>query len=106
MHTKDLPKTFKNIVKKYPQVWEAHQQLTKACAKAGPLDQKTRHLIKIGICVGAGLETATKRHALMAKENGAINEEIFHVVLLAMTTCGHPKAAAGYKWVQSAIEPE
>lgn len=103
MSAKDLPKTFKQIVKQYPNVWEAHEQLTKACAEAGPLDRKTLELIKIGICVGAGLETATKRHALMAKENGAFNEEIYQSVLMAMTTCGHPKAAAGWKWVHAAI---
>jgi len=103
MSDKNLPKTFKQIVKQYPKVWEAHEQLTTACAEAGPLNRKTVELIKIGICVGAGYETATKRHALMASENGATKDEIYQTVLMAMTTCGHPTAAAGWKWVHSAI---
>lgn len=98
-----LPKTFKEFVKTYPEIWHAHERLAQACAEAGPLDRKSRELVKVGISVGAGLETATKRHALMALENGASEEEIFHVVLMAMTTCGHPAAAAGWQWAREAI---
>ena len=104
MAKKGLPETFKNIVKKYPDVWDAHEQLAAACSEAGPLDRKTRELIKVGICLGAGLETATGRHAIMAKEHGATVDEIYQAVLMAMTTCGHPKTAAGWQWVRSALE--
>ncbi len=104
MAKKALPATFKNIVKKYPEVWKAHEQLTQACSEAGPLDRKTRELIKVGISLGAGLETATQRHAIMAKENGATLDEIYQAVLMAMTTCGHPTTAAGWQWVRSALE--
>lgn len=104
MGKRGLPTTFKNIVKEYPEVWEAHEQLTKACAEAGPLDRKTRELIKVGIAVGAGLETATQRHALMARENGASDAEIYQTILMAMTTCGHPKTVAGWAWARSALE--
>lgn len=104
MSQKGLPTTFKDIVKEYPEVWEAHEQLTQACADAGPLNRKTRELIKVGIAVGAGLETATQRHAIMARENGASDAEIYQTVLMAMTTCGHPKTAAGWAWARSALE--
>ncbi len=104
MAQKALPQTFKSIVKRYPKVWEAHEKLTHACSEAGPLDRKTRELIKVGISVGAGLETATQRHAIMAKEHGATIDEIYQTVLMAMTTCGHPKTAAGWQWVHSALE--
>lgn len=103
MAKKGLPETFKIIVKKYPEVWEAHEQLTRACADAGPLDRKTRELIKVGISLGAGLETATQRHAIMARENGATEDEIYQAVLMAMTTCGHPKTVAGWQWVRTAL---
>ena len=104
MSKKDLPKTFKEITEKYPDVWAAHENLSKACAEAGPLDRKTIELIKVGICVGAGLETPTQRHAIMAMENGATKDEIYQTVLMAMTTVGHPRAAAGWKWVESVLE--
>ena len=104
MTKKELPKTFQKITDEYPEVWEAHNQLAKACAEAGPLQRKTVELIKIGICVGAGLETATQRHAIMAIENGATKDEVYQAVLMAMTTVGHPRAVAGWKWVNSALE--
>jgi alkylhydroperoxidase/carboxymuconolactone decarboxylase family protein YurZ len=104
MSKKDLPKTFKKIKDTYPNVWGAHEKLTKACAEAGPLDRKTVELIKVGICIGAGLETATQRHAIMAMENGAMKDEVYQAVLMAMTTVGHPRAAAGWKWVESVLE--
>lgn len=104
MSENELPKTFKNVVEKYPEIWAAHEQLTKACADSGPLDRKTVELIKIGICIGAGLETATKRHAIMAKDNGASDDEIYQAVLMAITTIGYPSAAAGWKWVNSVLE--
>jgi 4-carboxymuconolactone decarboxylase len=104
MSKKPLPETFKSIVKEYPEVWKAHEQLQRACTEAGPLDRKTRELIKVGISLGAGMETATQRHAIMAKENGATHEEIYQAVLMAMTTCGHPRTAAGWQWVRSALQ--
>ena len=104
MKKKDLPETFQSIVNRYPEVWEAHEQLTMACAEAGPLDRKTVELIKVGICIGSGLQTATQRHAMMAVENGATKEEIYHTALMAMTTLGHPRAAAGWKWIHDALE--
>ena len=103
MSKRDLPETFKKITDEYPDVWKAHEQLTKACAEAGPLDRKAVELIKIGICVGAGLETATKRHAIMAMENGATKDEIYQTVLMAMTTVGYPRSAAGWQWIDSVM---
>ena len=104
MSDKKLPETFQSLVDKYPEVWEAHQKLTVACAEAGPLDRKTSELIKVGICIGSGLQTATQRHAIMAVENGATREEVYHTALMAMTTLGHPRAAAGWKWIHEALE--
>lgn len=106
MTRKNLPETFQKIVDKYPDVWKAHEKLTMACAEAGPLDRRTVELIKVGICIGSGLETATQRHALMAIENGASKEEVYHTALMAVTTLGHPRAAAGWKWIHDALEGE
>jgi 4-carboxymuconolactone decarboxylase len=104
MTEKKLPETFRSIVDNYPEVWEAHEKLTIACAEAGPLDRKTSELIKVGICIGSGLQTATQRHAVMAVENGAAKEEVYQTALMAMTTLGHPRAAAGWKWIHDALE--
>ena len=43
-----LPKPYKVFVANHPNVAEAYQKLGEACHEAGPLDEKTRHLIKLG----------------------------------------------------------
>jgi 4-carboxymuconolactone decarboxylase len=83
-----LPGTFKQFVAKYPKLGEAHRRIGQAADSYGPLDRKTIELIKIGISVGAGLETATRSHVRQALQHGASESEIEQVVLLAYNTIG------------------
>ena len=53
-----LPATFKAFIQKFAALGEAHEQVAKAVDAAGPLDRKTCELIKVGICIGGGLESA------------------------------------------------
>ena len=98
-----LPKHFDKFVKKYPQVWQGHQKLTEACAKSGPLDRKTRELIKVAISAAANQETAVERHAVMAVQEGAKEREVYQAVLLLITTVGFPRASAALKWAKRAL---
>ena len=98
-----LPKHFDKFVKKYPQVWNGHQKLTEACAKSGPLDRKTRELIKVAISGAANQETAVERHAVMAVQEGAKEEEVYQSILLLITTVGFPQASAALKWAERAL---
>ena len=66
-----LPGVFKQFVAKYPELGEAHQKIGKAVESYGNLDRKTIELIKVGISVGAGLETATRSHVRQAMQHGA-----------------------------------
>lgn len=98
-----LPQHFTKFVKEYPQIWQAHQDLTEACANSGPLDRKTRELIKVAVSGAANQETAVERHAVMAIQEGAKPEEIYQVILLLITTVGFPRASAALKWVENAL---
>jgi hypothetical protein len=71
-------------MKKYPQVAEAYNQPGAACHSAGPLDEKTRTLVKIGLSVGARMEGAVHPHVRKALDAGLTPEEIRHAVMLAM----------------------
>jgi alkylhydroperoxidase/carboxymuconolactone decarboxylase family protein YurZ len=99
-----LPEHFQSFVRDYPQVWEAHQQLSEACAQAGPLDRKTRELIKVAISGAANQITALQRHAVMAVQAGASEDEIYQTILLLITTVGFPRASAALQWAKSALE--
>ena len=98
-----LPEHFTKFVNKYPEIWDGHQRLTEACANSGPLDRKTRELIKVAIAGTANQETAVERHAVMAVQEGAKEEEVYHAILMLITTVGFPRAAATLKWAERAL---
>lgn len=97
---KAIPKTYHRFAKRFPALAEAHQTMTDAGLAAGPLDARTCELIKMGIALGAGLESSFHSHVRRAKEHGASREEIEQAVVLAMGTCGFSRAVAGWRWVQ------
>ncbi len=99
-----LPKHFTEFVEKYPDLWNAHQKMAEACAEYGPLDRKSRELIKVAISATAGQQTAVERHAVMAIQQGATEEEVYQTILLLITTAGFPQASAALKWAESALQ--
>ena len=102
--TGKLPSTFKAFVSKFPKLGAAHESIAKAADAAGPLDRKTCELIKIGLSVGAGLETATRSHVRRAIEQGATEAEIEQAILLAYNTCGFPRMVMAWQWARQQIE--
>lgn len=99
-----LPGTYKDFVNRYPELGDAHERIGKAVEGYGPLDRKTCELIKIGISIGAGLETATRSHVRRALQHGANEKEIEQAVLLTYNTCGFPRAVMGWQWARQQIE--
>jgi alkylhydroperoxidase/carboxymuconolactone decarboxylase family protein YurZ len=81
-----LPRAFEKFCGENPAVATAYQALDEACAKAGPLDAKTRELVKLGMAIGGRLEGAVHSHARRVLEAGATAEQVRHVVALAAPT--------------------
>ncbi len=100
----NVPGTFKAFIEKYPGLADAHEQVARTVAAAGPLDEKTCALVKIGICVGGGLESALRSHVRRAMQHGASREEIEQAILLAMNTVGFPSTVAAWSWAQKQFE--
>jgi AhpD family alkylhydroperoxidase len=93
-------------VEKFPALGDAHEAVARSVDAAGPLDRKTCHLIKIGVSIGAGLETAVRSHVRRALEHGATETEIEQAILLAMNTCGFPRTVAAWQWAKQQIEQQ
>lgn len=93
-----VPQTYKDFITKYPALGESHERVARAVEQAGPLDAKTCALIKIGICIGAGLDSALRSHVRRAMQAGVGIEEIEQATLLAMNTCGLPRTVAAWSW--------
>lgn len=86
--------------KKNAAAWNAFEELSKQCHEGGPLDEKTRRLVKIALAIGAGLEGGTHSAVRHAKESGVSQEEMEHVALLAVTTLGYPAAMRASTWIK------
>lgn len=98
------PATFRAFVEKYPDLGSAHESIGKAVDAMGPLDAKTCALIKIGLSIGGGLESAVRSHVRRASHLGATQEEIEQAILLAMNTVGFPRTVAAWQWAQQQFE--
>lgn len=102
----DVPKTFERFVDRYPELGAALTAMGEAVASAGPLDARTAELVKLGVCVGAGLESATKSHARRALQAGASPDEVLHAVLQGMNTVGWSKTVMAWQWASDQLADE
>jgi 4-carboxymuconolactone decarboxylase len=98
-----LPGVYTDFLGRYPDIGTTYDKLANDCHEGGPLDKKTRRLVKLGIAVGLNSEGGVRSHARRALQEGASPDEIRHVVLLAFTTAGFPSMIAAYKWVEEVI---
>lgn len=99
-----IPKRFQKFQDDFPQVAKAYEDLGDAVHAAGPLDEKTRALIKLAISTGARLEGAVHSHTRKALKAGCTSEELRHTVMLALPTIGLPSMMAALSWVDEIIE--
>ncbi|GAB4471499.1 MAG: carboxymuconolactone decarboxylase family protein [Anaerolineae bacterium] len=102
----DLPMPYTDFREEFPEVAAAYDALGSAAHDAGPLDDRTRQLVKLAIAIGGRQEGAVKAHARRAFEMGISLAEIKHVILLALTTCGFPTTVAAYTWVNHALKED
>lgn len=101
--TEYLPPFYQEVSRRFPAVRQQHEALAAACHEAGPLDPKVRHLVKLGIAIGARYQGAVQSHVRQALEAGATREEIEHVALLSTTTTGFPNAVAALSWIADVL---
>ena len=101
-----LPELYTTFQTRFPEVQEAYHELSRRIYQTGPLDQRTGHLIKLGVAIGMNSEGAVRSHARRALHEGATPEEILQAVLLTFTTCGFPFMSAALKWVEEVLEKE
>lgn len=101
-----LPKRYRQFFETYPNVGAAYEAYGAATAAAGPLDEKTRSLIKLAASISNKLEGGAKSHAHKALQAGASPDEIRHLAVMLAPTIGFPAMMAGLSWVDSVIEAE
>ncbi len=99
-----LPKVYQEFRGQFPEVAKHYDALAESCHQQGPLDARTRRLVKLGIAIGQNSEGAVGSHARRALEEGISAAELRHAVLLALTTAGFPCMIAALKWIDKVIK--
>jgi 4-carboxymuconolactone decarboxylase len=99
-----LPEIYKEFNQQFPEVAKAYDAIAASCHDWGPLDKKTRRLVKLGIAIGLSSEGAVRSHARRALQEGISPDELRHSALMALTTAGFPAMIASMKWVDEVIE--
>ncbi len=82
---------FADFMREHGDIFEKNETFGEYIHKnAGPLDDKTRWLVKVGISAASRHQNALGTHISRARDAGATEEEIFHTLALVIPTCGFP----------------
>jgi 4-carboxymuconolactone decarboxylase len=103
MPANELPVHFASIQDRFPKVMEALEELGKATRQQGPPDEKTTHLIQLAAAGAIQSEGAVHSHVRRAIAAGATSEEIYHVIVLLVSTIGFPRVAAAISWADDLV---
>jgi AhpD family alkylhydroperoxidase len=100
----DLPRAYDQFSREHPELARAYENLGEIAAGSGPLDQRTRELIKLGMAAANGSVSAVQSHVHRALEIGVSPDEIEHAILLGVNTLGFPAMMAALTWAKAAIQ--
>lgn len=100
---KKLPPNFRWLTEKFGKVLDTHQQLGQMLADAGPLNSKEIELIKLAAAAATQSEGSVHSHTKRALQAGASPDEIYHTLILLISTVGFPTAAAALSWAREIL---
>jgi alkylhydroperoxidase/carboxymuconolactone decarboxylase family protein YurZ len=98
-----LPDIYRAFRDSFPDVAAALDALAVRVDGAGPLDQRTQRLVKLGMAIASASPGAVRSNVRKALQAGDSADEIRHVAALAITTCGFPTAVAGTEWIEEVL---
>jgi len=98
------PRTLQEFEKLFPETWKAYTYFRDTCDHEGPIDPKTRELIKIGIEVARKRHGGLIAHLTRAQEAGAKKSEIYQAILLATPLIGLPDVLDAFHFVREHLK--
>jgi AhpD family alkylhydroperoxidase len=91
-----IEKNLKYFIENHGEIYDAYENFGRLVhTEGGPLDEKTRWLIKVALSTNSQYEYALRTHIQKALKHGCTKEEIEHAILLVAPTCGFPKMMQG-----------
>lgn len=98
---RDIHPAFTRFKAEFPEVHAREEALGQAIHEGGgPLDAKTRCLLKVAVAGATRHARALETHLAKAREAGASEEELRHALLLLIPTCGFPTFMEAYQVYQ------
>lgn len=101
-----LPKNYSILQRKYPELISALEKAGELAKQAGPVDEKTSHLIQLAACAALRSEGGVHSHTRRALKAGASEDEVFHAIALLVNTIGFSTAAAAFSWVSDVTKSQ
>lgn len=87
----DREKNFAYFKETYPEIYRSYENFGKELHESGgPLDEKSRWLIKVAVSAASSHEYSLRTHVKKALKAGCSRSEIEHALLLTATTAGFP----------------
>ncbi|MEW6519875.1 MAG: carboxymuconolactone decarboxylase family protein [Thermodesulfobacteriota bacterium] len=107
MSDRSIPsRHYHELASLFPEAMTALENLGATLRRSGPLDAKSSHLIQLAGAAAAQSEGAVHSHTRRAREAGASREEIYHALLLLVSTIGFPKVAAAFSWSKDVLDKQ
>jgi alkylhydroperoxidase/carboxymuconolactone decarboxylase family protein YurZ len=97
-----LPLPYQKFRERYPDLAKDFESLGEKCHNAGPLDERSSRLVKLGIAISTLSKGGIKSQARKALSAGFSVDELHHAALLALPTIGFPSMIAAMGWIDEA----
>jgi AhpD family alkylhydroperoxidase len=99
----EKPSFYRHLVQRHPDVFKALDSLGAAVRKAGPLDEKTVHLVQLAAAAAGRSEGAVHSHTRRAIAAGASADEVRHALIALVSTVGFPTVTAALSWAEDEL---
>ena len=94
---KDVHEIYTTFKSEFPELSERINETSHAIhVEGGPLDERTRALIKVAVAGATGHHSALETHLVAAHEAGVSDGEVVHALLMLVSTSGFPTFMEAY----------
>jgi 4-carboxymuconolactone decarboxylase len=100
------PERFQKFSQKYSKIFAAYENLAGECHKMGPLNDRDRALVKLGVATGSHMEASVHSQVRKALDLGMRTDEIRHAILLSTTAIGFPRMMAALAWAEDILSKD
>jgi alkylhydroperoxidase/carboxymuconolactone decarboxylase family protein YurZ len=98
------PKAYTRFTERFPELARAWDLIHEGGEKAGPMDEKTMRLVKLGLAIGSRQTGSVHSSVRKALAMGIPLEELEQVAALAAGTMGMSAGVAAFTWIHEEAE--